>query len=123
MNTPRAAPTTLPESSSRRAACLKVAAAALLAGTAWLAFQAPGRAAENAVSIPPPAIDLPADGAKTATAVLAGGCFWGVQAVFQHVDGVTQALSGYAGGSAATANYDTVSSGGDRKSTRLNSSH
>ena len=45
------------------------------------------------------------------TAILAGGCFWGVQAVFQHVKGVISATSGYAGGSAATANYETVSSG------------
>ncbi|HYG43660.1 MAG TPA: peptide-methionine (S)-S-oxide reductase MsrA, partial [Bordetella sp.] len=72
---------------------------------------APGRAAEVVYDIPPSAADLPASGAHTATAVLAGGCFWGVQAVFQHVDGVTQALSGYAGGSAATADYDTVSGG------------
>ena len=47
----------------------------------------------------------------TETAVLAGGCFWGVQGVFQHVKGVTSAVSGYAGGSASTANYSAVSSG------------
>ena len=46
---------------------------------------------------------------KSETAVLAGGCFWGVQGVYQHVKGVTSAQSGYAGGDAATANYDTVS--------------
>ena len=49
--------------------------------------------------------------AKTATAVLAGGCFWGVQGVFQHVKGVTNAVSGYAGGDAKTANYSQVGSG------------
>ncbi len=46
------------------------------------------------------------------TAVLAGGCFWGVQAVFQHVKGVSNAVSGYAGGEQKTADYETVSSGG-----------
>jgi len=95
-----------------RRACLRLAGTAVLAGAAWFAFQAPGRAAEAVFHVPPPAADLPADGARTATAVLAGGCFWGVQAVFQHVEGVTQALSGYAGGSADTADYDSVSSGG-----------
>ena len=45
------------------------------------------------------------------TAVLAGGCFWGVQAVFQHLNGVQRALSGYAGGDRATAQYEVVSSG------------
>src|ERR1700676_1479448 len=45
------------------------------------------------------------------SAVFAGGCFWGVDAVFKHVKGVTQVVSGYAGGSAGTANYDQVSSG------------
>src|SRR5690348_17404085 len=47
---------------------------------------------------------------KTETAVLAGGCFWGVNAVFEHVKGVTNVVSGYAGGSAADASYDKVSS-------------
>jgi len=111
MKSPRAGRAIPLDSPSRRAACLKLAAAGLVAGAAWLALQAPGRAAEVVYDIPPPAADLPAGGAPTATAVLAGGCFWGVQAVFQHVDGVTQALSGYAGGSAATADYDTVSGG------------
>jgi len=48
---------------------------------------------------------------STATAVFAGGCFWGVDAVFKHVKGVTNVVSGYAGGNAATANYETVSTG------------
>ncbi|OQM74958.1 peptide-methionine (S)-S-oxide reductase [Pseudaminobacter manganicus] len=70
----------------------------------------PAFAAEDAVKIPPPAIDeKPAAG--TETAVLAGGCFWGVQGVFQHVKGVTRAVSGYAGGSKDSAVYETVSSG------------
>ena len=62
-----------------------------------------------AVSLPDPALDTPAKG--TQTAVFAGGCFWGVEAVFEHVKGVTQAVSGYAGGSAETAQYEKVSSG------------
>ncbi|MBV7486010.1 peptide-methionine (S)-S-oxide reductase MsrA [Bordetella sp. BOR01] len=111
MKSPRAGQAVPLDSPSRRTACLKLAAAGLVAATAWFALQAPGRAAETAFEIPPPVADLPAGDARTATAVLAGGCFWGVQAVFQHVDGVTQALSGYAGGSAATASYDTVSGG------------
>jgi peptide-methionine (S)-S-oxide reductase len=62
--------------------------------------------------VPPPAVDA-ALAAKPgrAVAVLAGGCFWGVQAVFQHTRGVIQATSGYAGGSAENAQYDVVSSG------------
>lgn len=94
-----------------RHAGFKLAGAVLMAGCAWFAVQTPGRAAEAVFHIPPPAADLRADGAGTATAVLAGGCFWGMQAVFQHVDGVTQALSGYAGGSADTARYDSVGTG------------
>jgi peptide-methionine (S)-S-oxide reductase len=67
--------------------------------------------AERAHAIPPPAADEPAAGAKTEVAVLAGGCFWGVQAVFQHVDGVIGAVSGYAGGEANAAQYDVVGTG------------
>jgi peptide-methionine (S)-S-oxide reductase len=64
-----------------------------------------------ASALPSPTVDEPASGGpKSETAVLAGGCFWGVQGVFQHVKGVSAAQSGYAGGDAATANYDTVSS-------------
>jgi peptide-methionine (S)-S-oxide reductase len=66
--------------------------------------------ASAAVTLPPPAIDEPANGASE-TVVLAGGCFWGVQGVFQHVKGVTSAVSGYSGGTADTAHYETVSSG------------
>jgi peptide-methionine (S)-S-oxide reductase len=60
-------------------------------------------------AIPPPTVDEPATGRpKAETAVLAGGCFWGVQGVYQHVKGVNAAESGYAGGDAATANYEAV---------------
>ena len=67
------------------------------------------QAAEPAVVIPPPAIDAaaPTD-ASSRTIVLAGGCFWGMQAVYEHTKGVTQAVSGYSGGSKETAHYDQV---------------
>jgi peptide-methionine (S)-S-oxide reductase len=68
--------------------------------------------AHDAVTLPSPAVDLPraAKPAKS-TVVFAGGCFWGVQAVFQHVKGVAEATSGYAGGAADTAKYQLVSTG------------
>jgi methionine-S-sulfoxide reductase len=66
--------------------------------------------AEPAVTIPAPALDPRGSGA-TETAVLAGGCFWGVQGVYQHLKGVKNVLSGYAGGERGTAEYDTVSGG------------
>jgi peptide-methionine (S)-S-oxide reductase len=68
-------------------------------------------AAESARSIPPPALDETAEAqASSEVAILAGGCFWGVQGVFQHVEGVASAVSGYAGGAANTAHYEMVSS-------------
>lgn len=77
-----------------------------------LLWQLPALSAESAVVIPPPAVDEPlATDAGPATAVLAGGCFWGVQGVFQHVKGVTRAVSGYAGGSRDTAHYQRVGGG------------
>ncbi len=84
--------------------------AALIAGAAC-ALAPFAAKAEPAVAIPAPAVQAPAPAAGLETAVLAGGCFWGVQAVFQHVKGVTNAVSGYAGGAKATAEYETVSSG------------
>jgi peptide-methionine (S)-S-oxide reductase len=66
--------------------------------------------AEEGVVIPPPALDQ-ATQARSETAVFAGGCFWGVQGVFQHVKGVKNAVSGYAGGAANTAQYERVSNG------------
>ncbi|MGE8688389.1 MAG: peptide-methionine (S)-S-oxide reductase MsrA [Achromobacter sp.] len=84
---------------------------AMLAAAGGLLGAASAVAAESAVIIPPPALDQPAGASAPQKAVLAGGCFWGVQAVFQHVKGVTAAVSGYAGGQADTAHYDTVSSG------------
>jgi peptide-methionine (S)-S-oxide reductase len=68
-------------------------------------------AAEQAVVIPSPALDGPAAKGGLQTAVLAGGCFWGVQAVYQHTKGVAKAVSGYAGGQKDTAHYDLVGTG------------
>jgi peptide-methionine (S)-S-oxide reductase len=87
---------------------LVAAAVGLLALSA--ATIAPSVAAEDAVVIPPPAVDdQSASGIQTA--VLAGGCFWGVQGVFQHTKGVVNAVSGYSGGSQMTADYHMVSTG------------
>ena len=87
---------------------LCAAAIGALAITGFVA--APLFAAEDAVVIPAPAADVQApEGVQTV--VLAGGCFWGVQGVFQHTAGVVNAVSGYAGGGKATAQYETVSTG------------
>jgi peptide-methionine (S)-S-oxide reductase len=67
--------------------------------------------AKEARMVPAPTADEPATQATSEVAVLAGGCFWGVQGVFQHVNGVTNAVSGYAGGDKGTALYDRVSTG------------
>src|SRR5919109_2942956 len=66
---------------------------------------------ESARVIPAPALDEPAGQATSEVAVLAGGCFWGVQGVYQHVKGVVGAVSGYAVGEKSTAHYERVSSG------------
>lgn len=90
----------------------RTALATLLAATTalTLAVMMPSRAAEEAVVIPAPTLDAaPASGIQTA--VLAGGCFWGVQGVFQHTAGVVAAVSGYSGGTKATADYKSVSNG------------
>src|SRR5712675_345911 len=85
--------------------------AAAIGALALAAFAiSPSRAAEDAVIIPAPTTDAQAAGGVQ-TAVLAGGCFWGVQGVFQHTSGVVNAVSGYAGGSKMTADYNMVSSG------------
>lgn len=87
-----------------------LALAALLA-LATTACNRLAPAAETATLVPPPTADEPASGNGSETAVLAGGCFWGVQGVFEHVQGVTKAVSGYTGGEASTAQYETVSGG------------
>ena len=71
----------------------------------------PATAAEPAVVIPAPALDDARAAGPLQTAVLAGGCFWGVQGVYEHVRGVKLVLSGYSGGSKATAEYEVVSRG------------
>jgi peptide-methionine (S)-S-oxide reductase len=87
-------------------AVIGLAAAAFLVVHGPVVPSASGTAAS---AIPAPTLDEPATGRpKSETAVLAGGCFWGVQGVYQHVKGVQSAQSGYAGGDAATANYDAV---------------
>jgi peptide-methionine (S)-S-oxide reductase len=85
---------------------LRTSLLALALAAAPLAAQA-----ESAVTIPPPAADTSAQGNGLETAVLAGGCFWGIQAVYQHTKGVKNAVSGYAGGAQKDAVYETVSSG------------
>jgi peptide-methionine (S)-S-oxide reductase len=69
------------------------------------------RAAEPAFVIPPAAYDVPKAAGPLQTAVLSGGCFWGVQGVFEHLIGVHQVLSGYSGGARETASYEVVSDG------------
>jgi peptide-methionine (S)-S-oxide reductase len=79
-------------------------------------------ASNAAVSLPDPAMDAPLSKTKgTATVVVAGGCFWGIEAVYEHLKGVTEAVSGYAGGAASTAQYEKVTSGttGHAESVRI----
>ncbi|MDQ1557770.1 MAG: peptide-methionine (S)-S-oxide reductase [Pyrinomonadaceae bacterium] len=89
---------------------------------ASLACNAATAADESVTNLPDPAIDAPlakSQGARTA--VLAGGCFWGVEAVFEHVKGVTNVVSGYSGGTARTASYEVISAGetGHAESVRI----
>jgi peptide-methionine (S)-S-oxide reductase len=84
----------------------------LLLPVAVALSQFPARAVESGTIIPAPVVDpSEARSGDLQTAVLAGGCFWGLQAVFQHVKGVESAVSGYSGGDKATAHYNDVSSG------------
>src|SRR5262249_25939579 len=79
-------------------------------GTAPAAAFPPARPPEAAAItqvIPPPAVDPPAaEATGTETAVLAGGCFWGLQGMFEHVNGVTKVVAGYSGGAKSTAHYE-----------------
>jgi len=86
---------------------------ALLALTAiGLLWHVSGNTAEVSMALPPPEIDAPKNASSgPETAVLAGGCFWGVQGVFQHTRGVKRVVSGYAGGETASPSYEQVSSG------------
>ena len=87
----------------------RLVAAALL--IAMHAFVGSAAFAESAVLAPVPRADSVKASGPLQTAVLAGGCFWGVEGVFEHVRGVREVLSGYAGGETSTAQYDAVSSG------------
>ena len=78
---------------------------------AVMLWRSPMLAAEEAVILPAPAVDNPKAAGAAQTAVLSGGCFWGVQGVFEHVRGVQRVLAGYAGGERSTAHYEMVSSG------------
>jgi len=95
-------------SPARRAALLATFATALVAGGI---VPIATRAGEAAVKIAPAAVDATAAASGMQTAVFAGGCFWGVQGVFQRVHGVSQAVSGYSGGAEKTAMYELVGSG------------
>ncbi|KAB0677769.1 peptide-methionine (S)-S-oxide reductase MsrA [Aureimonas leprariae] len=83
---------------------------ALLAAAALSSGGLTASAAEEAWTLPKPAVD-DAGTAGEQTALVAGGCFWGVQGVFQHVKGVTSAVSGYAGGETKDPSYEAVSTG------------
>jgi peptide-methionine (S)-S-oxide reductase len=85
--------------------------AAVLIGLA-VALPVSAVQADSAARVmPSPVVDIPPNGSGLQTAVFAGGCFWGVQGVFEHVKGVTRAVSGYAGGHVANPDYEQVSSG------------
>jgi peptide-methionine (S)-S-oxide reductase len=91
-----------------RAGNLRLATVLLLASMA----AAPASGSDSGRAIPAPSLDdAQAPGNASDVAILAGGCFWGVQGVFQHVAGVTSAVSGYAGGDKAEARYEAVSTG------------
>ncbi|HEY4254159.1 MAG TPA: peptide-methionine (S)-S-oxide reductase MsrA [Roseomonas sp.] len=105
------APTTKDASLPRRRTLWLLGGAGLLATTGLGLWSGPSGAHEAGRVIPAPAQDMPEATAATETAVLAGGCFWGVQGVYQHVEGVSRAVSGYAGGDRSTATYGNVSSG------------
>jgi peptide-methionine (S)-S-oxide reductase len=92
---------------SQPAGSTRAAALAALLGLLGCA-----QAQEEAAKIPAPVFDeTPSDASATALAVIAGGCFWGIQGVYQHVEGVLQAVSGYAGGSKESARYEIVGDG------------
>jgi peptide-methionine (S)-S-oxide reductase len=82
------------------------------AAAAWVVLAAASLAPVEAAPLPAPATDIPAASVNgPQTAVFAGGCFWGVEAVFRHVKGVSRAVSGYAGGMAVKPTYEQVGTG------------
>lgn len=90
---------------------IPMVAAIALGAAGVVLWRSPLYGAEQAVLLAPPAIDNPKAPGAPQTAVLAGGCFWGVQGVFEHVRGVRKVIAGYAGGNRSTAQYETVSTG------------
>jgi peptide-methionine (S)-S-oxide reductase len=99
----------MPFTRSRRFSRILAACAALLLGA--LIVRSPLLRAEPAAIVPSPKVDNVKAAGPMQKAVIAGGCFWGMQGMFQHVRGVKKVLSGYAGGERATAQYETVSTG------------
>src|SRR5271166_6563833 len=91
----------MPRPITRYTSIIRIAGLASLIVTATL----------SAASLPGPALDENRSAKKSETVVVAGGCFWGVQAVFDAVKGVSSAISGYSGGSKANAHYEIVSTG------------
>ena len=90
---------------------LQWSAPLLILSVIGLCYQLASCAAEAPASVPAPALDNTKAAGPTQTAVLSGGCFWGVQGVFEHVRGVQKVVSGYAGGDESTASYELVSTG------------
>src|SRR5262245_52266700 len=78
---------------------------------AALALRVMPVAAQEGIALPKPAVDAARSASSSEVTVFAGGCFWGVQGVFQHVKGVTSAVSGYAGGAKNTARYEMTHDG------------
>lgn len=85
--------------------------AAVLVAALMILAACPASAAERAIDLPAPDYDPPAASGERQKLIVAGGCFWGVQGVFQHIKGVSRAVSGYAGGARDAAHYDKVSQG------------
>lgn len=90
---------------------LRLAALVAVMAAGAMLWHSPLFGAEAPVIIAPPALDNPKAAGPAQTAVLAAGCFWGVQGVFEHVRGVKKVIAGYAGGERSTAHYEIVSSG------------
>jgi peptide-methionine (S)-S-oxide reductase len=122
LTTLRSVPARACRARSSRAAWLTLRAFAMagLAAASVLGLR-PAGAAEPGLAIPAPAVDAPLAAGPLQTAVLSGGCFWGVQAVFEHVRGVRHVWAGYSGGAADTAQYEVVSTGttGHAESVRI----
>src|ERR1700722_15786789 len=90
---------------------MQMAVLSTLALIGAILWHSPRVRADAAVVVVAPTVDNTKSASAPQTAVLAGGCFWGVQGVFEHVRGVQKVISGYAGGEAGTAKYEPVSSG------------